>query len=588
VADQKLSALTTIPVPVATDILYTVDTFTLNFHKISYQGLIDVFKGQANQLASLDGSSLVPTAEIPTINNSKLANMATSTIKGRIAAGAGTPANLSASQVRTIINVADGAIANLIEDTTPQLGGQLDVNGNALGDGTLELLKFEETGSAVNELTVKNNITANAPELQATGDDTDISLNLVSKGTGNILINGVTFTEEAQDAVGNILVDTTTIDLVYNDGVPSITAAVIDNSITNIKAADMATSTIKGRITAGTGNPEDLTAVQVRTIINVADGAIANIVDDITPELGAQLDVKGFALGTATLEILKFELDGSSVNEVTIKAKNTGLAPEVKASGGDTDISLNLVSKGTGNILINGVTFTNEARTALGSNGLEALTTAEVNQLENIGVATISASQWLNVGAMNQDVDTTVSPSFTGLTLSTFTTGSIPFIGASGLITQDNANLFWDNSNDRLGIGTATPTVNVHINGLAAGITELRIESDGSATGTTEELIKFFGDNGTQTGELGYCFADNGFIVNAPRSTSDIVMINPDGGSLGIGTKTGFGSGVGVIGIANATTLPTTTPAGGGVLYCSSGALRYLGSSGTDVQLAAA
>ena len=32
----------------------------------------------------------------------------------------------------------------LVKDTTPQLGGMLDVNGNAIGDGTLELLKFSE------------------------------------------------------------------------------------------------------------------------------------------------------------------------------------------------------------------------------------------------------------------------------------------------------------------------------------------------------------------------------------------------------------------------------------------------------------
>jgi hypothetical protein len=38
----------------------------------------------------------------------------------------------------------------------------------------------------------------------------------------------------------------------------------------------MAVNTIKGRITTGTGDPEDLTAANVRTIINVADGATAN------------------------------------------------------------------------------------------------------------------------------------------------------------------------------------------------------------------------------------------------------------------------------------------------------------------------
>jgi hypothetical protein len=59
---------------------------------------------------------------------------------------------------------------------TPQLGGMLDVNGQAIGDGTLELVKFAETASAVNEITVTNAATTAAPEISATGDDTDIDL----------------------------------------------------------------------------------------------------------------------------------------------------------------------------------------------------------------------------------------------------------------------------------------------------------------------------------------------------------------------------------------------------------------------------
>ena len=51
----------------------------------------------------------------------------------------------------------------------------------------------------------------------------------------------------------------------------------IDNAaVSNAKLANMAANTIKGRITASTGAPEDLTAANVRTIINVADGATAN------------------------------------------------------------------------------------------------------------------------------------------------------------------------------------------------------------------------------------------------------------------------------------------------------------------------
>ena len=37
------------------------------------------------------------------------------------------------------------------------------------------------------------------------------------------------------------------------------------------------------------------------------------------------------------------------------------------------------------------------------------------------------------------------------------TPGSVLFIGASGLLAQDNANLFWDATNQRLGVGTNNP-----------------------------------------------------------------------------------------------------------------------------------
>ena len=89
------------------------------------------------------------------------------------------------------INFSDSA-SDLVGDTTPQLGGQLDVNGNAIGDGTLELLKFIETASAVNELTITNSATGNSPELSATGDDSNIDLKLKPKGTGNIEVMGAT------------------------------------------------------------------------------------------------------------------------------------------------------------------------------------------------------------------------------------------------------------------------------------------------------------------------------------------------------------------------------------------------------------
>lgn len=46
-----------------------------------------------------------------------------------------------------------------------------------------------------------------------------------------------------------------------------------------------------------------------------------------------------------------------------------------------------------------------------------------------------------------------------------------------------------------------------------------------------------------------------------------------------------FGGGVGVVGVANASTVPASNPAGGGVLYAEGGALKWRGSSGTVTTL---
>jgi hypothetical protein len=47
-------------------------------------------------------------------------------------------------------------------------------------------------------------------------------------------------------------------------------------------------------------------------------------------------------------------------------------------------------------------------------------------------------------------------------TSTAFTTGSVVFAGASGIYTQDNANFFWDDTNNRLGIGTVSPQLRLH------------------------------------------------------------------------------------------------------------------------------
>lgn len=81
--------------------------------------------------------------------------------------------------------------------------------------------------------------------------------------------------EEAQDAVGTILVDSSTIDFTYSDATPSITADVIDGSITYTKMQSVsATDKLLGRASSGSGIVEEIACTAAgRALIGGADAA---------------------------------------------------------------------------------------------------------------------------------------------------------------------------------------------------------------------------------------------------------------------------------------------------------------------------
>ena len=62
-----------------------------------------------------------------------------------------------------------------------------------------------------------------------------------------------------------------------------------------------------------------------------------------------------------------------------------------------------------------------------------------------------------------------IAPSATSV--SGMTTGSVVFIGSGSVLTQDNANFFWDDTNNRLGLATTSPgaLLSVHGSGLFSG-----------------------------------------------------------------------------------------------------------------------
>jgi hypothetical protein len=113
------------------------------------------------------------------------------------------------------------------------------------------------------------------------------------------------------------------------------------------------------------------------------------------------------------------------------------------------------------------------------------------------------------------------------LTITTaLTTGSVGFIGASGALLQDNANFFWDDSNNRLGIGTNAPTT--AIDAFGSGIIT-RV----NGTSTNNAFVGF-ASAGSNKWSIGNVQSDHRFRIYNDATTSELVSVLQTG-EFGIG-----------------------------------------------------
>lgn len=75
---------------------------------------------------------------------------------------------------------------------SPRIGnGLLDSNNN-------EYLLFTKAASAINEITISNAATGGRPSISATGGDTNIGLNISSKGTGSVIVRKLAVNDSAE------------------------------------------------------------------------------------------------------------------------------------------------------------------------------------------------------------------------------------------------------------------------------------------------------------------------------------------------------------------------------------------------------
>ena len=251
-------------------------------------------------------------------------------------------------------------IAAVVDDTSPQLGGNLDTNDfniafddahGIIDENGNEQLTFQTTSSAVNQLDITNAATGNNPSISATGDDSNIGIELTPKGTGEIVIGAGNLN------YGGTAVTSTGAELNILDGVTA-TAAEINYS----DLATLGTSAASKVLTADANNFTKIT------------GAVAN--EEATLTDGATIS---------------WDVVASPVAKVTLGGNRTIAAPSGSTPIAGQFVSLLVIQDGTGSR-----TLTWNAVYEFASDTAPTLTTTA--NLGDLFVFRYNGSKWLEVG----------------------------------------------------------------------------------------------------------------------------------------------------------------------------------------------
>ena len=168
-------------------------------------------------------------------------------------------------------------------------------------------------------------------------------------------------------------------------------------------------------------------------------------------------------------EVFVITATGSAVNEVTIANAATGNNPTFTASGGDANVGINFVPKGSGTIQVSGAAIVTVSATQTLTN--KTLTTPIIAQISNTGTLTLPTSTDTLVGRATTDTLTnkTLSTSNTVSAALTWTAGVkqtfAPDATTAGINVGSVAGNPSGPSNADLWYNTATNELYARING---------------------------------------------------------------------------------------------------------------------------
>ena len=187
--------------------------------------------------------------------------------------------------------------------------------------------------------------------------------------------------------------------------------------------------------------------------------------------------VSGAALSKVDDTNVTLTLGGSPTNALLAAASLTlGWTGQLSLARGGTNANLTAVNGGVAYSTASAIALTAAGSSGqwLKSNGAAAPTWASPAALTKVDDTNVTitlggnpSTALLNAASitLGWTGNLAVSRGGTG-TGTTFTAGSVVFAGASGIYSQDNSNYFWDNTNKRLGLGTAAPRTTLDVSGV--------------------------------------------------------------------------------------------------------------------------
>lgn len=173
-----------------------------------------------------------------------------------------------------------------------------------------------------------------------------------------------------------------------------------------------------------------------------------------------------------------------SASNVLLTSEVTGILPV--ANGGTnsgTTLNNSRIMVSAGGAIVEAAALTN-GQLLVGSTGA-APVAANITVGAFASLTVTNGAGTIVIDAI-QDIRVTASPTWVNATLSGKTLGSVIFAGTGGALAQNNANLFWDNTNARLGLGTAAPARLLDVNGTSIVRGAWRFADAGAANANFE------------------------------------------------------------------------------------------------------